>query len=152
LNARFFHNFNERESFNPSRLYACEDAAEALEQIKKHAHKRHRIITGVTVCILEDDEKRELGVGYAFCSFEDQFNKRRGRIISQLRAERDFNNRREGSLTVLKNAKWYFYDEVGVLTGPYASEVLAKNALDEYAEWLNASVLRDGEDGNDKEV
>lgn len=40
----------------------------------------------VTICVIEDDDRNELARGYAFCSRDDQFNKRVGREIAFGRA------------------------------------------------------------------
>ena len=48
-------------------------------------------IQAITVCIMETaDNRRQLGVGAAFCSDKDQFSKRKGR---QLARERAMHNR-----------------------------------------------------------
>lgn len=44
---------------------------------------------GVTVCIIEDQDRRELARGYSFCGPSDQFNKAIGRKISLNRALRE---------------------------------------------------------------
>ena len=45
-----------------------------------------RKVQAVTVCELTDEKTNAVGVGYAFCSVKDQFNKKYGRRIAKGRA------------------------------------------------------------------
>jgi hypothetical protein len=61
--------------------------AEQRNQITVLPEKKSvRMAQAVTVCVLEDMDKRPVAVGHAFCSFRDQFSKRIGRDIALNRA------------------------------------------------------------------
>jgi hypothetical protein len=78
--------------------YNCSRAAyEALRhgQIKEHRSMEGTQRSGAhfaehfTLCVIFDDDGKELARGYAFCSALDQFSRPIGRRISLNRARRD---------------------------------------------------------------
>jgi len=50
-------------------------------------------IIGATVCVLEGEELTELARGYALCSVNDQYSRRKGRLISEGRALKSLRRR-----------------------------------------------------------
>ncbi len=91
---------DELDRFEESLGEAIEDALTRTDHSGKHfqieRYGRHDKKLGrlgalpfaraVTICIIEDDDRNELTRGYAFCSPEDQFNRRVGRMIAYGRA------------------------------------------------------------------
>lgn len=61
-----------------------------LRQIKKHAVDEYApYINGVTCCQLERADRSVASIGYAFCSINDNFNKKVGRAVALGRAIRE---------------------------------------------------------------
>ena len=77
--------FQHAQDNEDGRLDESLDEAIRLGQVKEHVIDGP-IVVGATRCYLEDENRKVVAVGYAFCSWEDQFNKAKGRQISLSRA------------------------------------------------------------------
>ena len=76
------------ENFDVLLSGALSGAAEAgqIDDGNNRGPLDHSRINAFTVVIIEDENRRPISKGYAFCSNLDQFNRKRGRQIAQGRA------------------------------------------------------------------
>lgn len=91
MKVRFHHCHVQQEAPGRHRIINkhLEDALKSGQIAGHKADPFLPSVRGVTVCILEDDDKNEIVRGYSFCSWQDRWNRAKGRLISEGRARKN---------------------------------------------------------------